>query len=320
MNKRSPAPQNRLSWPELPALSDWQDTIDTVHLWSQIIGKVRLKHMPWINHSWHTTLYVSARGLTTSLIPHPSGGFEIEFNFQDHLLEIRKVNGKRISFDLKPLSVAGFYEKTMDGLRGLGLETSIYPKPVEIPDPIVPFPDDNRHASYDAEAMHRFWLALTHAHRVFTRFRSGFTGKVSPVHFFWGAFDLAVTRFSGQTAPKHPGGVPNCADWVMEDGYSHELSSAGFWPGTGFGEAAFYSYTYPEPEGFRTETVQPEAAWFHEDLGEFVLPYEAVRKATNPDETLLSFLNTTYEAGAVNGNWDRKALEKRGSLHGWESR
>ena len=298
------------TWPELPAPSEWQKTLDAVHLWSQIIGKIRLKHMPWINHSWHVTLYVSSRGLTTSLIPHPSGGFEIEFNFVDHTLELQKVNGKKTSFELEPLSVADFYQNTLNILQQLNIETSIYAKPVEIPDPIVPFPEDSGHAAYDAEAMQRFWLALTHVHRVFTRFRAGFLGKVSPVHFFWGAFDLAVTRFSGRQAPKHPGGIPNCPDWVMEESYSHELSSAGFWPGTGLGEAAFYSYAYPEPEEFRSAAIEPEAARYHEELGEYVLNYETVRKASNPDETLLDFLQTTYKAAAINGNWERKALEK----------
>ncbi|MEX0720439.1 MAG: DUF5996 family protein [Balneolaceae bacterium] len=302
------------SWPELPVLSEWQDTLDTVHLWSQIIGKIRLEHMPWINHSWHTTLYISSRGLTTSLIPHSNGGFEIEFNFQDHLLEIHTVNGKKTSFNLEPMSVADFYNKTMESLRQLDIEVNIYPKPVEIPDPILPFPEDTKHASYDAEPVHHFWLALTHTHRVFTRFRSGFAGKVSPVHFFWGAFDLAVTRFSGRTAPKHPGGAPNCPDWIMEEGYSHELASAGFWPGTGLGEAAFYAYTYPEPEGFRKAAIKPETAWFHEELGEYILPYKAVQNAPNPDEVLLSFLKTTYKAAAINGDWNRKALEKQTEL------
>lgn len=311
MNQKKPANPQHPSWPELPAPSQWRETLDTVHLWSQIIGKIRLEHMPWVNHSWHVTLYVSSRGLTTSLIPHQTGGFEIEFNFLDHLLDIRTVNGKRISFDLKPMSVADFYNKTMDNLRQLAITTNIYAKPVEIPDPIVPFPEDTGHAAYDTEPVHRFWLALTNVHRVFTQFRSEFMGKVSPVHFFWGAFDLAVTRFSGRAAPKHPGGIPNCADWVIEEGYSHELSSAGFWPGTGLGEAAFYAYAYPEPEGFRTEATELETAYYHEELGEYILPYEVVRSASNPDEALLTFLKTTYEAAAVNGNWDTKTLEKR---------
>lgn len=302
--------QNNYSWPELPSPTEWKDTFEAVHLWSQIIGKIRLEHMPWINHCWHVPLYVSSRGLTTSLIPHSSGDFEIELNFIHHRLEIRKVNGQNLSFELKAMSIADFYTMILDSLKQLNLETKIYPMPVEIPDPIEPFPKNTKQAPYDSEAIHRFWLALTNVHRVFTQFRSDFIGKVSPVHFFWGAFDLAVTRFSGRTAPKHPGGIPNCPDWVMEESYSHELSSAGFWPGMGLGEAAFYSYAYPEPEGFSTATIAPNAAWYHKELGEYVLNYETVRKASNPDETLLDFLQTTYEAAAVNGKWERKVLEK----------
>lgn len=310
MNKRLSANQNDYSWPELPAPNEWQETLEAVHLWSQIIGKIRLEHMPWINHCWNTALYVSSRGLSTSLIPHKSGAFEIEFNFVNHILEIRKANGKNLSFGLESLSVADFYEKTLTGLKQLEIETTIYPMPSELPDPIVAFPQNTRSVPYHAEAIHRFCLALTHAHRVFTQFRSNFTGKVSPVHFFWGAFDLAVTRFSGRPAPKHPGGIPNCPDWVMEKSYSHELSSAGFWPGSGLGEAAFYSYAYPEPEGFQDSEIKPEEAWYHEELGEYILPYRAVKNASNPDEVLISFLQTTYEAAAVNAGWERKKLER----------
>jgi len=294
---------SKRSWPELPAPGEWQDTLNSVHLWSQIIGKIRLENMPWINHSWHVPLYVSARGLTTSLIPHPKGGFEIEFNFRDHRLDISKIGAGGASFDLGPMSVADFYNNTWECLRELDIETDIYPKPVEIPDPITAFPEDTDPAPYDAEAVQRFWLALTHIQRVFTLFRAGFDGKVSPIHFFWGAFDLAVTRFSGRPAPKHPGGVPNCPDYVMEDGYSHELSSAGFWPGTGLGEAAFYSYAYPEPDGFQEASIEPEEGRYVEALGEYVLPYHAVQKASNPDEVLLRFLQTTYEAAADNADW-----------------
>ncbi len=306
---RAQTDQNQ-SWPDLPSPDEWQETLEAVHLWSQIIGKIRLEHMPWINHCWHVPLYVSSRGLTTSFIPHPSGGFEIEFDFMNHKLEIRKVNEKRISFELESLSVADFYSKTMEHLSQLNIETSIYPKPVELPDPIVPFPENTDPVSYDKNAIHRFWFALTHVQRVFTQFRSEFCGKTSPVHFFWGSFDLAVSRFSGRTAPKHPGGIPNCPDWVMEDSYSHELSSAGFWAGTGLGEAAFYSYAYPEPEGYRSENIQPDEAWYHEELGEYILPYSAVRNAKNPDGLLLSFLQSTYGAAARNSNWNRESLEK----------
>jgi hypothetical protein len=207
------------------------------------------------------------------------------------------------------MSVADFYEKTMRALGELGLEVTIYPKPVEVPDPIEAFPEDETHASYDADAANRFWRALVQADRVFTDFRARFIGKVSPVHFFWGAFDLAVTRFSGRDAPRHPGGVPNCADWVMEEAYSKELSSAGFWPGTGLGEAAFYSYAYPEPDGYRERDVRPEAAYYLDEMGEFVLPYEAVRTADDPDAALLAFLQSTYEAAADLADWNRDALE-----------
>ena len=310
MNQKLSANQNGRSWPALPNPGDWQATLEAVHLWSQIVGKIRLGHMPWINHSWHVTLYVSSRGLSTSLIPHASGDFEIEFNFVDHRLEIRKVDGKKASFHLGSMSVADFYGKIFNSLKQLNLETEIYPLPVELPDPIAPFSENTDQAAYEAASVHRFWLALTHVHRVFTQFRSYFTGKVSPVHFFWGAFDLAVTRFSGRSAPKHPGGIPNCPDWVMEESYSHELSSAGFWAGTGVGEAAFYSYAYPEPEGYRSDDILPEEAWYHEELGEYILPYSVVQKAKNPDELLLKFLQSTYEAAARNGNWDRK-LEKK---------
>lgn len=298
------------AWPELPAPDEWQETLDTVHLWSQIIGKIRLENMPWINHSWHVALYVSSRGLTTSLIPHPKGGFEIEFDFLNHRLEIRKVKEDGISFGLNPLSVADFYHNTLDILKQLDIETSIYPKPVELPDPIHPFPKNTEKISYDAEAIHRFWIALTHIHRVFTRFRSEFIGKSSLVHFFWGAFDIAVTRFSGRTAPKHPGGIPNIPDRVMEESYSHELSSAGFWSGNGYGEPSFYAYAYPEPDGFRDAIIKPTEALYHEELGEYLLPYRAVRDASSPEQVLLDFLRSTYEAAAVHGEWDREALEK----------
>ncbi len=293
-----------VAWPELPAPDEWQETLDTLHLWSQIVGKVRLENMPWINHSWHVALYVTSNGLSTSLIPHPAGGFEISFDFVGHALEIRSVNGKSHSFRLEPMSVADFYHKVMSGLDRLGHSTRIRPRPVEIPDPILPFPEDTLHNSYDPEPVHRFWRALTHAHRVLTRFRAGFRGKSSPVHFFWGSFDMAVTRFSGRPAPRHPGGVPNCPDRVMVDAYSHELHSAGFWPGTGLGEAAFYAYAYGEPEGFSRAPVFPEQAIYHADFGEFILPYEAVRSSPHPDETLLRFLNSTWKAAAETGKWE----------------
>ena len=295
-------------WPELPPLDDWQDTFETVHLWTQIVGKIRLEHAPWINHSWGSALYVTTRGLTTSPIPYEKQTFAIDLDFTEHALRISTSTGEERAFDLAPMSVATFYRRIMDALSDLGIEVEIYPKPVEIPDSIQPFPEDETHASYDAEAVHRFWRALVQADRVFTAFRARFTGKVSPVHFFWGAFDLAVTRFSGRDAPR-PGGVPNCADWVMEEAYSKELSSAGFWPGAGLGEAAFYSYAYPEPDGYREREIEPEAAYYLDDMGEFGLPYEVVRTADDPDAALLSFLQSTYEAAADLADWDRDALE-----------
>jgi len=301
---------NPSTWPSLSPLAEWQSSLNAIHLWSQIIGKIRLAHMPSVNHYWHSTLYVSARGLSTNLIPHLNGGFEIEFDFVSHQLHIRKVNGTHRSFPLEAMSVADFYHKTLEGLNQLQIDTLIYAKPVELPDPILPFPDDVEKAPYDAEAIHTFWLALTDVQRVFARFREDFLGKVSPIHFFWGAFDLAVTRFSGRPAPRHPGGVPNCPDYVMQESYSHELSSAGFWPGTGLGEAAFYAYAYPEPDGYKTAKVLPQEAWYSTEMGEYLLTYEAVRNSPNPDEALLQFLQTTYEAAATFGNWDRKALER----------
>lgn len=297
-------------WPALP-LDQWQETYATLHLWSQIVGKIRMSQMPWINHSWHVPLYVTVRGLTTSLIPHGNRAFEIAFDFDDHRLQIDTSDGDRRSFGLTPMPVADFYHKVMRSLAELGIETPIYAKPVELPDPIEPFFENKTQAAYDAEAVYRFWRALLQIQRVFTEFRSRFIGKVSPVHFFWGAFDLAVTRFSGRTAPKHPGGAPNCADWVMEEAYSHEVSSAGFWPGAGLGEAAFYAYAYPEPDRFRRFPVRPDAAYFNEDLGEYILPYEAVRTAKQPDEVLLDFLQSTYEAAAELAGWDRNALERK---------
>ena len=299
-------------WPSLP-LDRWQDTYETLHLWSQIVGKIRLSQMPWLNHSWHVPLYITVRGLTTSLIHYKTRAFEIEFDFHDHVLNIVTSEGDHRSFSLESMSVANFYQKTMQALDELGIVVRIWPMPVEIPDPVQIFPENEEHASYDREYAERFWRALQHTHRVFTAFRARFIGKVSPVHFFWGAFDLAVTRFSGQTAPKHPGGAPHLANWVMEEAYSHEVSSAGFWPGSGLGEAAFYAYAYPEPDGFRKFAVRPDAAYFHEELGEFILPYEAVRMADDPDAALLDFLQSTYEAVADLAGWDRSSLERKAS-------
>lgn len=298
------------AWPELPPLSAWQDTFDTLHRWTQIIGKIRLAKMPWINHAWHVPFYVTTRGLTTSAIPCGARALEIDFDFIDHRLHFATSDGERHSFALEAMSVAELYRKVMHVLDELAIAVHIRPTPVEIPDPIQPFFEDHEHATYDARAVTRYFRALLSANRVLTDFRSRFTGKVSPVHLFWGAFDLAVTRFSGRTAPKHPGGAPNCPDWVMQEAYSHEVSSAGFWPGTGLGEAAFYSYAYPEPQGYRECPVRPAGAHYHEGLGEYVLPYEAVRAAADPDAALLAFLQSTYEAAAELAHWDRGLLER----------
>jgi hypothetical protein len=296
-------------WPALP-LEPWQPTYETLHLWTQIVGKIRMAGNPWVNHSWHVPLYVNARGLTTSLVSQGERAFEIEFDFVAHRLRIATTDRGERAFALEPMSVATFHRKLVAAMGELGLHLRIHGWPVELPDPILPFAEDEKHASYDAEAVQRFWRALVPIHRVFTRFRAGFSGKVSPVHFFWGAFDLAVTRFSGRTAPKHPGGAPNCPNWVMEEAYSHEVSSVGFWPGAGLGEAAFYSYAYPEPEGFAAYAVRPKAAYYHGDLHEFVLPYEAVRTAADPDAALLDFLQSTYDAAADLAKWDRSTLER----------
>ena len=300
-------------WPDLPPLAAWADTCTTVHMWTQIVGKLRLELAPWINHSWGSALYVTSSGLTTSPIPYDHRTFTVDIDFIDHTLVITTSDGERRSFALEPMSVATFYETIFEALNELNIEVDILARPVEVVE-AVPFADDDQNASYDAEAIHQFWRALVQSARVFADFRARFLGKCSPVHFFWGAFDLAVTRFSGREAPTHPGGVPNCADWVMEEAYSHELSSAGFWPGTGLGEAAFYSYAYPEPDGFRTRNVEPSAAYFDDDLGEFVLPYAAVQAADDPDGALLTFLQDTYAAAADLGDWNRDALEQTRSF------
>lgn len=295
-------------WPELPALAHWQKTLDTVHMWAQIVGKIRLALGPWINHSWGSALYVTSQGLTTSPIPYQGRSFAIDFDFVNHLLAVTTSDGDERRFALRPMTVAAFYLQLMHTLAELGIRVDIFTRPVEV-EVATPFESNTKDASYDADAVHRFWRALVQADRVFNAFRARYIGKASPVHLFWGSFDLAATRFSGRTAPTHPGGAPNCADWVMQEAYSHELSSAGFWAGPGLGEAAFYAYAYPTPEGFRGYPVQPAAAYFHEGLGEFVLPYEAVRAADFPDDALMVFLQTTYEAAAETGHWDRAALD-----------
>lgn len=295
-------------WPELPNFAAWQDSCTTLHMWTQIAGKIRLELSPWINHSWGSTLYVTTRGLATSPIPYDAATFGIEFDFVDHALRITTSRGEAHAFALVPMPVAEFYRKTMQALHGLGIDMKIFTRPVEVEEAIR-FEDDEQHAAYDAERVNRYWRALVQIDRVFKTFRGRFAGKVSPVHFFWGAFDLAVTRFSGRSAPLHPGGAPNCADWVMQEAYSHELASAGFWPGAGLGEAAFYAYAYPEPGNYRTRKVEPDAAYFSKTLNEYILPYEAVRSAAIPAQALIDFLQSTYEAAADLAGWDRAALE-----------
>jgi hypothetical protein len=293
-------------WPDL-TLSRWQDTRDTLHLWTQVVGKVRLALDPMINHWWQVPLYVSARGLTTSLMHAGDRGLEIEFDFIDHALDLRTTDGTRRQVPLEPRSVASFYQATMTALADIGVHVTMFPRPSEIVE-AIPFGEDELHRSYDPAAARRFWRALVQVHRVLLRFRAGFIGKASPVHFFWGGADLCTTRFSGRPAPRHPGGVPNCPDWVQELAYSHEVSSCGYWPDGG-DEGAFYAYAYPEPLGFAGWPVEPADAFYDADLGEFLLPYTAVRTASDPDATLLSFCQSTYEAAAELGGWDRTALE-----------
>ena len=295
-------------WPELPTAA-LRNTCATLHLWTQVIGKIRLVRSPWLNHSWHVALYVSARGLTTSPIPDGNRTFEIDFDFIDHALRVASSDGAQRQFALAGHSVASFHAAVMAALAELGIEVAIDETPNELPDP-VRFSQDRQHASYDPDAVGRFFRILVNVDRVLKQFRTGFLGKASPVHFFWGSFDLAVTRFSGRRAPRHPGGVPHLSDDVATEAYSHEVSSAGFWPGSGaIDYPAFYCYAYPEPAGFRTAKVRPDAAFFSEALGEFILPYDAVRTAADPDHALLEFLHSSYEAAANAAKWDRDALE-----------
>jgi Family of unknown function (DUF5996) len=295
-------------WPSLP-VSEWSDTRDTLQLWTQIVGKVRMTNEPLINHWWQVPLYVTARGLTTGLISHPSGqGFQIDFDFRAHKLGLDTSAGRQLSFALEAGPVSDFFARTMTLLDEGGVSTRIWPVPREV-ESAIPFPDDDVHVAYEPAQAEKFWLALVQIVRVFTVFRSRFLGKASPVHLFWGALDLATTRFSGRTAPPHPGGVPNCGTQVMLEAYSHEVSSCGYWPG-GDGEGIFYSYAYPEPAGFRAVNVRPKEASFDHQLAEFVLPYEVVRAAPEPDLVLLEFLQSTYEAAADAAAWDRAALER----------
>jgi hypothetical protein len=302
-------PSASSDWPDLP-LAAWADTCATLHLWTQVVGKIRLAHAPMTNHWWQVPLYVTARGLTTSPIPYGRRSFQIDFDFCAHTLVLQTSDGASETLPLVARSVADFYTEVMRILRGLGLETRIWTMPVEIPD-AIPFEQDREHASYDAEYAQRFWRILVQAEQVCTAFRAPFLGKVSPVHFFWGSFDLAVTRFSGRKAPVLAGASPHLGAWVMREAYSHEVSSCGFWPGNGgFGEAAFYAYAYPEPAGFGGAPVRPDAASYNQELGQFILPYAAIQRATSPDDNLREFLQSTYDAAADLAQWDRAALER----------
>jgi hypothetical protein len=297
------------AWPSLP-LERWRETCATLHLWTQMVGKIRLVQQPWVNHSWHVTLYVTATGLTTAAIPHGDRSFQIDFDFLRHQLTVQADDGRGARLALEPQSVAAFYRRLMEEMTALELPVRITRMPNEIPD-AIPFDQDETHRAYDPEYAGRFWRILLQAERVLTEFRAGFIGKCSPVHFFWGGLDLAVTRFSGRRAPPHPGGIPNLPDWVTREAYSHEVSSCGFWPGSGaIDYPAFYSYAYPEPEGFSASSVRPSEAFYSRDLGEFVLPYDAVRQSPSPHETLLSFLESTYDSAARLAAWDRSALER----------
>jgi hypothetical protein len=291
------------TWPEL-AFEDLKDTLETVQLWAQIVGKIRLIKTPWINHSWHVTLYVSARGLTTGSIPYESGSFQIDFDFISHEMNISNSNGETQKTGLYSRTVADFYKDVFEKLNLMGIEVNIYAKPNEI-DPAIPFADDEVHKVYDQVQMNLYWQALVRINAVFTRFRAEYTGKCSPVHLFWGAFDLAVTRFSGRQAPLHPGGAPNMPDRVMQEAYSHEVSSAGFWGGSAaFPHPAFYSYCYPTPGEFGKQSVEPPEAFYSNEMGEFFLLYENVQRSENPEAILLQFLRSTYNAAAKTGNWD----------------
>ena len=309
MTSTSERAAHAAAWPPLP-FDAWRDTCATLHMWLQIVGKTRLALTPMENHWWQVALYVTPRGLTTSAMPYGSRTFAADFDFLDHHLYLRLSDGATREVPLVPRSVAEFYAAYLEALRSLGLEVRIRPVPVEV-ERAIPFPEDREHASYDAEAANRCWRVLAQADRVLKRFRGRFLGKASPVHFFWGSFDLAATRFSGRPAPRHPGGAPNCPDYVMVEAYSHECSSCGFWPGGGaIAEPAFYAYAYPEPAGYADHPVRPDGAYYSPEVREFILPYETVRVAAAPDETLLDFCQSTYEIAADLGRWDRAALDR----------
>lgn len=295
-------------WPEL-GYEQWSDTLETLHMWTQVVGKVRLEGTPWTNHSWHVPLYVTPRGLTTSTIHHGSRQFDIEFDLIEHVLTIRRNDGGSRTVALRPRTVASFYEELLERLEELGVPVRIYEIPSEVADPI-PFPNDKANAAYDPASAARFAQVLNQTTRVFSEFRARFLGKCSPIHFFWGSFDLAVTRFSGRRAPQHPGGVPGLPDWVTREAYSHEVYSCGFWPGGAQSPSAtFYAYAYPVPGGLGDAVVDPPQAFWSGEMGEFFLPYDAVRTAGDPDEALMSFLETTYRAVAELGGWNRADLE-----------
>ncbi|GAB3796672.1 DUF5996 family protein [Spirosoma humi] len=295
-------------WPQLD-FAAWSPTLTTLHLWTQIVGKVRLRQMPWINHSWHVSLYVSPSGLTTGSVPYKQGVFQLDFDFLTHYLRISTSTGAQAAVKLYPRSVASFYQELMEQLDRLAIDVTIQGTPNEV-EVAIPFHEDEIHCAYDAPMVGRFWQALVSIHTVFTRFRAGFTGKCSPVHFFWGSFDLAVTRFSGRRAPLHPGGAPNMSTRVMQEAYSHEVSSVGFWPGSEqFPQAVFYSYCYPTPSDFGQQPVEPAEAYFSPEMGEFLLPYDVVRQSADAEQTLLAFLQTTYDAAVSTAHWNRKELD-----------
>ena len=304
------------TWPALP-LARWQDTYATLHIWTQIVGKTRLALAPMENHWWQVALYVTPRGLTTSAMPSGARTLAVDFDFIDHQLYLRTSDGATRAVPLVPQAVADFYAAYLAALRSLDIDVKIMPVPVEV-ETAIPFAEDREHVSYDADAANRWWYILVQVDRLLKQFRGRFLGKASPVHFFWGSFDLATTRFSGRRAPPHPGGAPHCPNYVMLEAYSHECSSCGFWPGGGaLQEAAFYAYAYPEPAGYADHPVRPDGASYSRDLREFILPYEAVRSASSPDQALLDFAQSTYEAAADLGRWDRAALDR---ARGWSAR
>ena len=298
-------------WPDLP-LARWADTFATLHMWTQIVGKTRLAHAPMVNHWWQVALYVTPRGLTTSAMPAGDGArsFAVDFDFIDHRLDVRASDGREATIPLVAQTVSEYYAAYLAALRSIDLSADIRPVPVEVP-VAIPFAEDREHASYDPGAAHACWVLLAQVHRVLERFRGRFLGKSSPTHFFWGSFDLAQTRFSGRRAPRHGGGAPNCPDYVMVEAYSHECSSVGLWPGgPGMPGPALYAYAYPEPAGYSTHRVQPSGASYHETMREFILPLDVVRRAASPDDAILDFAQSAYEAAAELGGWDRAALER----------